>query len=480
MDNQKEPSGIENIDLKKNKIFILLPDGIGLRNFAYSNFQTIGLEENFDVVFWNNTPFDLTKLGFKEIKIRYSKSHPLTEIYKNSRTRIELNLNIKRTKDLVYNSYKFPFSYATVPKAVKSLLIQLASFTHSSKNGLKRIRKKIKQEERKTLYYHQSVEMLEKEMPEMVFCTNQRPMTAIAPLLAAQDLGIPTATFIFSWDNLPKATMVTETDYYFVWSDLMKKELLFYYPYIQESKIFVTGTPQFESHFDKSKLLSREDFFRQNNLDFNKKYICYSGDDVTTCPDDPKYLEDVAIAVRELNKKGNALGIIFRRCPVDFSDRYDKVLNEYRDVINSIVPLWEKIGDGWNTILPTQADVDLQVNTIAHTELVINLGSSMVFDYAAHNKACAFINYDIANKKISNWSVNKIYNFVHFRTMPNRDAVLWINNPDTIAAIIEKGIKQNSSYIKGAQQWFEIINQHSPKEASKRIWEGIKTITFKE
>jgi hypothetical protein len=34
-------------------------------------------------------------------------------------------------------------------------------------------------------------------------------------LLAAQQLGIPTATFIFSWDNLPKATMVVETDYYY-------------------------------------------------------------------------------------------------------------------------------------------------------------------------------------------------------------------------------------------------------------------------
>jgi hypothetical protein len=44
-------------------------------------------------------------------------------------------------------------------------------------------------------------------------------------LLAAQQLGIPTATFIFSWDNLPKATMVVETDYYFV-GDHMKLELL--------------------------------------------------------------------------------------------------------------------------------------------------------------------------------------------------------------------------------------------------------------
>ncbi|MCM0668632.1 UDP-glycosyltransferase [Flavobacterium tyrosinilyticum] len=466
--------------MQNKKIFILLPDGIGLRNFAYSDFQAIGLKENFDVVFWNNTPFDLTELGFKEIRIHNSKSNPFTEGYKNARKQIELNLNIRKTQDRVYDTYRFPFSYATVLKAGKSLFTQMVSFTHSSKCGLNRIREKIKNKERRTLYYHKSLETLQKEKPAMVFCTNQRPMSAIAPLLAAQDLGIPTATFIFSWDNLPKATMVVETDYYFVWSDLMKKELLFYYPYILESQIVVTGTPQFESHFDKSKLISREDFFEQNNLNLDKKYICYSGDDITTCPDDSKYLEDVAVAVRELNRNGNALGIIFRRCPVDFSDRYDKVINDYQDVIVPIEPLWQKIGEGWNTILPTQVDIDLQMNTIANTEMVVNLGSSMVFDYVAHDKACAFINYDVTDKKISDWSVKKIYNYVHFRSMPNLETVLWINNPDDIVSIIESGIDKKSSVIDGAQEWFKIINQHSPQEASKRIWEGIKIIIYKE
>jgi hypothetical protein len=462
--------------MQNNKIFILLPDGVGLRNFAYSDFHALGIQENFDVVFWNNTPFDLTGLGFKEIKIQNSKSHPLTETYKNARKQIELNLNIRRSKDKVYDTYRFPFSYTTAIKFVKSSVTQLLSFTHSSSFGLKCIRQKIKLEERKTLYYHQSLETLQKEQPSFVFCTNQRPMTAIAPLLAAQDLGIPTATFIFSWDNLPKATMVVETDYYFVWSDLMKKELLFYYPYIKDSQIFVTGTPQFESHFDENKLLSREDFFENNNLDINKKYICYSGDDVTTCPDDPKYLEDVAIAIRELNQKGNALGIIFRRCPVDFSDRYKKVLDDYQDVITPIAPLWQQIGEGWNMVLPTQADVDLQMNTIAHTELVVNLGSSMVFDYAAYDKVCAFINYDVLNKKISDWSVKKIYNYVHFRSMPNKDVVIWLNSREEIADKIKFGLENRAGIIINAEKWFEKINQHVPQLASKRIWGAIKQI----
>ncbi|MEZ7503840.1 UDP-glycosyltransferase [Flavobacterium sp. Arc2] len=466
--------------MKNNKIFILIPDGIGLRNFAYSDFYNIGKKEDFDVFFWNNTPFDLTDLGFKEIKIQNSKSHPLTETYKNARKQIELKLNIRRTKDRVYDTYQFPFSYATTLKAIKSRVTQFLSITHSTTFGLKHIRHKIKQQERKTLYYHQCLETLQKEQPAMVFCTNQRPMTAIAPLLAAQELGIPTATFIFSWDNLPKATMVVETEYYFVWSDLMKQEVLFYYSYIREEQIFVTGTPQFESHFDTSKLLSKEVFFGQNNLDLDKKYICYSGDDVTTCPDDPKYLEDVAKAIRELNKKGHSLGIVFRRCPVDFSNRYDEVLETYKEVITPIAPLWKKTGDGWNTVLPTQADIDIQMNTIAHTELVVNLGSSMVFDYVAHNKPCAFVNYDVVTKKISDWSVKIIYNYVHFRSMPNKDTVLWIDSPEAIAGIIENAIARHSLVIENAQKWFEIINQHPAQEASKRIWLGIKTIIRRE
>jgi hypothetical protein len=466
--------------MENNKIFILLPDGIGLRNFAYSEFHVLGIKENFDIVFWNNTPFDLTDLGFKEIKIQNSKSHPLTEIYKNARKQIELNLSIRRTKDRVYATYRFPFSYATPKKALKSSLTQMLTFTHSSKYGLKRIREKIKQNERKILYYHQCLETLQKEKPAVVFCTNQRPMTAIAPLLAAQELGIPTATFIFSWDNLPKATMVVETDYYFVWSDLMKKELLFYYPYIQESKIFVSGTPQFEAHFNLNKLSSREEFFQENNLDLNKKYICFSGDDITTSPDDPAYLEDATKAVIELNSKGYNLGIIFRRCPVDFSNRYDIVLKNFSDTIISIDPLWKPLSSVWNTVLPTKEDDSLLSNLGEHCEMVLNLGSSMVFDFICHKKACAYFSYNQEIQLDENWDLFKCYQYVHFRSMPNSETVFWINSPDAIATIIEKGLSKNSIEIENAKQWFIIINQHRPQDASKRIWEGIKTIISKE
>ncbi|MFB9108018.1 UDP-glycosyltransferase [Flavobacterium gyeonganense] len=466
--------------MPNKKIFILLPDGIGLRNFAFSNFYKIGLEKNFDIRYWNNTPFDLTSLDFDEIKIHGAKSNLLTDSYKNARKHIELNLSIKAQKDTVYDTYRFPFTYNKIRPALKNLAAKFLIATHSSYRGLEKIRKKIKNLESSTPYYNTCIEILQKEKPDFVFCTNQRPVLAIAPLLAAKKLGIPTATFIFSWDNVPKATMVVETDFYFVWSEHMKKELLQYYPYIKESQVFITGTPQFEFHFDKLKLISKEEFFKEHQLDLDKKYICYSGDDITTCPDDPQYLNDVAKAVRKLNSQGNSLGIIFRRCPVDFSDRYDFILEKNKDIITPIAPLWQKIGEGWNTVLPTRGDNLLQVNTICHTEMVINLGSSMVFDYACFKKPCAFVNYDVSNKIDKKWSVSKIYNYIHFRSMTDKKAVIWLNSKDEIADKIKLSLEQKNEIVNNAQNWFKIINQDPPEDASIRIWENIEAILSKK
>ncbi len=461
--------------MSNKRIFILVPDGIGLRNFAYTLFNEIGNQKGFHITYWNNTPFDLQELGLNEIKIEKVKHHSLTEIYKNARKHIELNLFSKKFDDKTFDLYRFPFTTRTLKHRVKTNATKFLIAFKNSEKGLLGVREKIKRWERKTKLYKKSYETLKKEMPEMVFCTNQRPMAAIAPLLAAQDLKIPTATFIFSWDNLPKATMVVETDYYFVWSDFMKNELLEYYPYINESQVYVTGTPQFENHFDTHLMKSRVDFFNENGLAEDKRYLCFSGDDVTTSPDDPQYLNDFAQAVSDLNAEGYNLGIMFRRCPVDFSNRYDEVLNRFKEVITPIEPLWEKIGEGWNTVLPTKEDLVLQTNTILYSEFVVNLGSSMVFDYALHGKKCAYINYDVSNKLLESWSTDAIYKYIHFRSMPNPNAVIWFNNPEEIKEKIIN-ILLDSEVNHSALEWSRTILGNRPEKASLQIWNAIEKI----
>lgn len=464
--------------MKNKKVFILLPDGIGLRNFAFSNFHKIG-KENFDITFWNNTPFNLTEFKFSEVKITNSKSHIISDIVKNAIIQSTLLLSKNNENDNVYDSYRFKPNTIGLKNKFKNFLVGILINLCTNRKGINFLRNCLNKVEQTTTYFKTCKEQLSLQKPDFVFCTNQRHLSALAPLLAAKELNIPTATFIFSWDNLPKATMVVETDFYFVWSDFMKNELLKYYPNIKNEQVKITGTPQFESHFDKENYVTHDAFFEQYGLDINKKYICYSGDDITTCPDDETYLEDVAQAVANLNSRGNNIGIIFRRSPVDFSNRYNGVLEKFNHIIVAINPKWAKFGEGWQTVLPLKDDNVVLVNTIRHSELVINLGSSMVFDYTIFEKPCLYINYDVPNKKQKDWSVDIIYKFVHFRSMYSKNDVTWINNQVEIEQKIELALENNSSLV-GAKKWFETINIQPADKASQRIWNEINTILTNE
>ena len=88
--------------------------------------------------------------------------------------------------------------------------------------------------------------LFEECRPSVLFCSHQRPTQILPPVLAARALGIPTATFIFSWDNITtKGRIAAPFDHFLVWSDQMRSEMLRFYPDVKPERIHVVGTPQF-------------------------------------------------------------------------------------------------------------------------------------------------------------------------------------------------------------------------------------------
>ena len=459
------------------KVFIFLPDGVGLRNFAFTKFKEIGEQQGFDIYYWNNTNFDLNEtLGFNEIKIDNHQLHPLTPIYSRVRKRIELNVSRDKFKDDVYPTYKFPLSYKGLKNTIKSSYTSLLIGLNSSERGIERIRKKINRLERKNPKYKYCKTQLKEHKPDLIFCTTQRSTQSISALLAAKDLGIPTVAFVYSWDNVPKAMQVVETDYYCVWSDHMKAQVLQYYPFVREEQIFVTGTPQFEPHYDEDLIVSREDFYKEYKLDANKKYICFSGDDETTSPLDQYYLEDLAHAVKSLNSNGENLGIIYRKCPVDLTSRYNKVIEENKDIITAIDPLWKPFGNVWNQVMSTKEDLALLVNTCYHSEFVTNVCSSTVFDFVAHNKSCIYYNYEQPQLTNGIRDIGQNYKYVHFRSMPSQEAAVFCTNKADLEGLVKNMLHGKVTNVPDGLKWYEIIVGKTPTKASENIWRNIASI----
>ncbi|OWU91809.1 MULTISPECIES: hypothetical protein [unclassified Flavobacterium] len=443
--------------MEKNRIALLFPDGVGIRNYLYSNVFD-NLEEDI-VLFHNFDPETITAI---------KESTPINEEilipnYKESVKEKFLRELICLSR-LYYNNSKvnnpslltnWNWNQKGLSKKIFYKAIEVSSVFLKKYSSILKLEKRYQKAIRKNPFYNEVINLLKDRQINHVFCSHQRALSAAPVFAAAADLGIKTSTVIYSWDNLPKARLALRANNYLVWSDYMKDELKLYYPEIPSEDIHVTGTPQFEFYNNPDNIIDKNTFYEKYNLDLNKKIICFSGDDTKTSPDDPAYLKDIADEIIRANLQ-NEYQILLRRCPVDFSGRFDVIIKQHKDLIKEAPPLWYfSKSKEWNTVYPTFEDVKLLVSTVFYSEIVVNVGSTMAFDFGKFDKPCVFINYDQQNQNNKNWSVKTIYQFQHFKSMPDTNAVLWLNSKEEI---IDKIIdKKNWNSIAPLKNWYEIV-----------------------
>jgi hypothetical protein len=461
----------------KNKVVLLFPDGVGIRNYLYSDVFK-GMEE--DLVLFHNFDSETIKAIKENVFIdddiiipKYKESVKekfLRELICLSRLYYNTEKVGNKTLLATWNWKQKTFSKKLFYKIIETI----APFFKEYSSILK-LEKKYQKAIRQNPFYDEVRDILRRMKPSMVFCSHQRALKGATIFAAATDLGIKTTTVIYSWDNLPKARLALRADNYLVWSDYMKKELELYYPEISSNAIHVTGTPQFEFYEDEKNIIDKGVFYERYDLDPNKKIICYSGDDTKTSPDDPSYLKDIAEELIKASLEGK-YQILLRRCPVDFSGRFDAVVNEYKNLIREAPPLWYfSTSKEWSAVYPSIDDVKLLVSTAFYSDIVVNVGSTMAFDFGMFNKPCVFINYDQENKKVKDWSVKTIYQYQHFKSMPNSDSVIWLNNKEEIIDAIVN--KRGWNSVNSFRQWFDIVVGKNWNSASINISKILKIKT---
>jgi hypothetical protein len=258
-------------------------------------------------------------------------------------------------------------------------------------------------------------ELLAKHDVRVLFCTHQRPPEILPVVLAAKQIGIRTGTFIFSWDNLStKARIAAPFDDYYVWSDLMRRELLTYYPEIHKSRVHVIGTPQFDPYADLSLLWSRDEFFKRIGADPARPLLCYSGGDIGTCPEDELHVRVILDEIRSGRIKYNPQ-ILLRPMPVDDGKRYQSLREDFPELIYA-APEWVHPQNGnWAQVFPLPADVQFLANLTTHSDVNINVASTMTLDFAIHDRPIVNIAFDVAEPPILGVPLAQLYyRFEHY------------------------------------------------------------------
>lgn len=258
----------------------------------------------------------------------------------------------------------------------------------------------------------------------------------------------------------------------------MKQELLRYYPTVSTENVHVIGTPQFEPYANRDILLSRESFARQLGADPARPIICYSGGDAGTCPEDPAHVRVLMSLIRTGQIKG-VPQVVLRPVPVEDGTRYEKVRQDFPELIYS-PPKWNRIKDGlWSQSVPMAEDVALLANLTYHSDLNINLGSTMTLDFSIQDKPVVNVAFDVANPPIFGMPVfDFYYRYEHLQPVLAYRATRIARSPDDLAAFVNDYLRDPSLDREGRKQLVDLQVSPPLDRSSERVLTVLQRISL--
>jgi len=464
------------------KTILVIPDGVGIRNFLCARFIEL-LREHGDVVVWHDLPTNVIapycdrfgenvhwerlpryQEGILERLLRTSKLY--AQLYAFSREDNYANLQRRRRFATQHTRTK----YQLFQNSAK-MLGKIFGTVHGAAR-LDTWHFRLAATSPRLPAY---TDFLQREKPDVLFCANQRIATAVPVMIAARQLGIPSATFVYSWDNLPKGRMAVPANHYLLWSDHMRNEMRRYYPEKPESSLHVCGTPQFEHYFNTALFEERVPFLRRLGLDPTRKTVLFSGDDLSTSPFDPCYLAELAAALRQV-PEAERPQICFRRCPADLSKRYQPALEQYPEIVVS-EPAWIYAGTGdWTQTAPTMEDVRLLCNLARHGDVVVNVGSTMAMDFAIFDKPAIFLAYDPSAALSTSFRIAGVYQFPHLKLLHQLQPVHWAKSAATLGEVVMHALAHPQEKAEARRRWVEAQVCQPMDQASERLVAALRAI----
>jgi hypothetical protein len=425
------------------KLGIVITDGVGFRNFVMSDFMAEAAKEFDQIIIYSGLPISAfhsiseSKVTIKELDIFIESK--ATWFFRKWKEVAHLQkhqsfFGMKDNLDLGYPSSN------SLRAMLTKIIYFFTRFFHTDKSILfaEKLQFYSFSKDRISKRYFQ---LLQKDQPQHLFFTHQRPPFVAPILYAAQQLKIPTSTFIFSWDNLAsKGRMLGTFDYFLVWSDLMKTELLYFYPNAKAENVKVVGTPQFEPYVMKQYEMTSKDFYSKFKLEDSIKTICYSCADVSIGQNDPTVIRAIANAIR--NKRINEkVQLLVRTSPAEDDARFKTIRDEFPE-IKWNVPKWiltrENHVETWSQRVPSKEDISDLRAVLEYVDLNINMCSTMSLDFMLFDKPV--INTVFGNRENGMYDDQRFLNFVHYKKVVDSQSVTIAKNEGELIEQINQSL----------------------------------------
>lgn len=439
------------------------------------------IPQEFDMLVWHQIKSSALEKLPKNIQTKQLPSfdyNSKTDFLRYLKAKATLRYNDKVQSNKNHELYRVSPGKSNFKKKLKFGLISLVSKFYASKKGIQKLDDKFFKETRTSQYYKDCLTYLKMEKPDLMYCSHQVSSLSLAPVLAARDLGIPVISFIHSWDNLPKGNKMLKADHYFVWSDYMKTEMQQYYAdEVKENNITITGTPQFVCYTKPEYLIEKELFYKAYNLPKDKKLLCFSGNFTSIGMDDPLYLKDLSEAVKFHNQQNTQkYHVILRANPADYNQGFIPILEQYKDVITEVVPTWNKDEFPLPESYKVNSNIGVLYSTLYYSSAIFNIGSTMALDAILLGKLAYYCYYKQENGH-KDFDIDRLYNFVHFKTFDTHEkAVHIVRSVTELTQILQEFDTFEQQNSDERQKWAESIAKHPLENVKERMHTAIQKL----
>jgi hypothetical protein len=314
---------------------------------------------------------------------------------------------------------------------------------------------------RRTRDYTQVKEQLKALRPVLVISTKCTEAAETSYIRAAQDLGIRTLNWVLSFDNLTSRGRLPLFDYYAVWNQRMKEQVLRLYGERKLSEVQVTGTPQFDFHVRPELQWGRDATLHRLGLNGNDRYLLYAGNCAEFTPSEPELIEQFSSRCAGATDL-HAHRIVVRLHPLDDHRRWER----FDSPSGRIVISRPRRQNGDDFGIEDQA---LLVNTLVHADTCINMASTMSLDAAVVDTPVVCVAFAGERGGAEDGFCRQVYRTEHYRPLIESGGLRLAHDLDQLVAEV-------SAYVQNPERDYlsrqELVRQEIGQvdgHASERV-----------
>ncbi|HSE21514.1 MAG TPA: hypothetical protein VLB68_07630 [Pyrinomonadaceae bacterium] len=264
--------------------------------------------------------------------------------------------------------------------------------------------------------------------PTIVISTNCTEGTECQYVRACNDLDIATLNWVLSFDNLTSRGCLPLFDFYAVWNERMKAQVLQLYPERKPTDVYITGTTQFDFHVRNEFRWSREKTLSRLGLRCGQRYVLYAANSVIWTPSEPQLVEALSRRLADCAQLREH-AMVVRLHPLDEYSRWQDLEDQSRGIV--VNKPWRQDGEGFG--LEDQA---LLVNSLLHADACINMASTISLDAAVLDTPVICVAFGGKRSPVEDRFYQEVYQTEHYRPLVESGGLRLAHNMDQLLAEI--------------------------------------------